>query len=124
MLVPEQVFVIIPVVAVNTIATVAKLHFILLHGLVSDLNATIGGMTAKLGLLMYLSIAPLRQIHHHHHHLHHHLPLPRPRHARHIVLVRGINTVISITIVIPVLYTSGMVVFLIHIMESPKDAPI
>jgi len=73
MLVPEQVFVIITVVAVNTIATVAKLHFILLHGLVSDLNATIGRMTAKFCLLMYLSLAPLRQIHHHHHH-----PPPSP----------------------------------------------
>ena len=89
MLVPEQVFVIISVVAVNTIATVAKLHFILLHGLVSDLNATIGGMTAKLGLLMFLSIALLWQIHHHHHHL----PL-----LRHLQVDHQAHTVLHILV--------------------------
>ena len=72
--------------------------------------------------LMSAAMFWIARLHHHRHH--HHLLLPRPRHARHIVLVRGINTVISITIVIAVLYTSHGVVFLIHMMEPPKDVPI
>ena len=65
----------------------------------------------------------LHHLHHHHHHLHHH-HLLLLLHVRITILVRGINTAIQITTAgaVPVIFI--MVVFLIHIMDSPKGVPI
>ena len=75
----------------------------------------------------WTTIAPtatIHLLHHlHHHHLHHH-HLLLLRHVRLTILVRGINTAIQITTAGAVMNIFIMVVFLIHIMESPKGVPI
>ena len=75
-----------------------------------------------IGRIPWTTIAPTATIHLLHHLHHHHLLLLR--HVRLTILVRGINTAIQITTAgaVPVIFI--MVVFLIHIMESPKGVPI